>query len=64
MWRYETMVAYMKNQHLGSFFEKMFWQQIKLSYDTFCSLQLIKVVGWSLVWKKYIDEIFKHLCWN
>jgi hypothetical protein len=49
MWRYKTVVAYMKNQFLGSFFEKMFRQQIKLSYDTFCSLQLIKVVGSSLV---------------
>jgi hypothetical protein len=45
MRRYEMKVAYMKNQLLGSFFEKMFRQQIKLNYDTFCSLQLIKVVG-------------------
>jgi hypothetical protein len=50
-WRYEMVVAYMKNQLLGSFFEKMFRQQMKLSYDTFCSLQLIKVVGSSLVQK-------------
>jgi hypothetical protein len=25
MWRYERVVGYMKNQLLGSFFEKMFW---------------------------------------
>jgi hypothetical protein len=44
--KYEKVVRYMKNQLFGSFFEKMFWQQTKLIYDTFCSL--IRVVGSSL----------------
>ncbi len=46
MWRYERVVGYMKNQLLGSFFEKMFWHQIRLNYDTFRSL--IRVVGPSI----------------
>jgi hypothetical protein len=40
MWKYERAMGCMKNQLLGSFFEKLFWQQIRLSYDTFCSLIL------------------------
>jgi hypothetical protein len=46
MCRYEKVVGYMMNQLLGSFFEKMFWQQTRLRYDTFCSL--IRVVCSSL----------------
>ncbi len=46
MWRYERVVGCMKNQLLGSFFEKLFWQQMRLNYDTFCSF--IRVVGSSL----------------
>jgi hypothetical protein len=43
MWEYERVVGYMKNQLLGSYFEKMFQQRTRLGYDTFCSF--IKVVG-------------------
>jgi len=43
LWRYERVVGYMQSQPLGGFLEKMFWQIIRLSYDTFFSL--IKVVG-------------------
>ncbi len=46
MWRYERAMGYMKNQLLKSFFENMFWQRTRLSYDTFCSL--IKVAGTNL----------------
>jgi hypothetical protein len=46
MWRYERSMGYMKNQFLGSFFENMFWQRTRLSYDTFRSL--IKVMGTNL----------------
>ncbi len=46
MWMYERAMGYMKNQFLKSFFENMFWQQTRLSYDTFHSL--IKVVGTDL----------------
>ncbi len=46
MWRYERTMGYMKNPLLKSFFENMFWQQTRLSYDTFRSL--IKVVGTNL----------------
>jgi len=61
MCRYEKVVGYMKNQLFGSFFEKMFWQQTKLRYDTFCSL--IRVVGSSVEQKKYTHET-KHPYWN
>jgi hypothetical protein len=46
MCKYEKVVGYMKNQLFGSFFEKMFWQQTRLRYDTFCSL--IRVLGSNL----------------
>jgi hypothetical protein len=46
MWRYERVVRYMKSQLLGSYFEKMFQQQTRLSYDTFYSLT--RVAGPSL----------------
>jgi len=36
MWRYERAMGYMTNQLLKSFSENMFWQQTRLSYDTFC----------------------------
>jgi hypothetical protein len=46
MWRYERVMGYMKNQLLRSFFENMFQQETRLSYDTFRSL--IRVVTPSL----------------
>jgi len=46
MWRHERAMGDMKNQLLGSFYEKMFEQRIRLSYDKFHSL--IRVVGPSL----------------
>jgi hypothetical protein len=46
MCRYERAMGYMKNHFLGSFFENMFWQRTRLSYDTFRSL--IKVMGTNL----------------
>jgi hypothetical protein len=42
-------MGYMKNQLLGSFFENMFQQETRLSYDTFHSL--IRVVSPSIDWK-------------
>jgi hypothetical protein len=38
MWRYERVMECMKNQLVGSIFEKIFWQQTRLSYDTFCNI--------------------------
>ncbi len=61
MWRYERAMKYMKNQILGSFFENMFQQETRLSYDTFRSL--IRVVSPSLDWKNCTHER-KHPHWN
>jgi hypothetical protein len=49
MWRYERAMGYMKNQLLGSFFENMFQQETRLSYDTLRSF--IRLVSLSLDWK-------------
>ncbi len=53
-WKYEGAVGCMKNQFLGSFYEKMSLQWTRLSYDTFCTL--IKVVGSSFEWKIHTWE--------
>jgi hypothetical protein len=54
MWRYEGVVGCMKNQILGSFYEKMSLKWTRLSYNTFCSL--IKIVGSSFEWKIHMRK--------